>query len=115
MEVFRGVVVVLHLIAFAVLLGSWFVEALNKSVRFTQLMQWSMTFTLITGLALAAPWGTTISLNYFKIRIKLSVLLIIAALLGIGRARQRQGKQIDGIFWLVGPLVVADATIAVLV
>lgn len=115
MEIIRGLIVVLHLIAFAALLGSWIVGALSRSGRITRLMQWSMVLALMTGLALAAPWGVVASPNYFKIGTKLVILLIIAALLGIGASRQRRGTTTDSVFWMIGPLVVINAAIAVLV
>lgn len=115
METLRAIVLVLHLVGFATLFGAWVVEAFGKR-GLNRVMDWGLALAAVAGLALAAPWGTDADFNYTKIAIKLVVLLVIGALLGIGRARQR--KSADGtvpaaIFWLVGILTLANATIAV--
>lgn len=116
MDTVRGIVVLLHLVGFALLLGAWAVEAVKRRSQITSVMQWGMTVALVTGLALAAPWGLDHELNYPKIGIKLVVLLVIAALLGIGGARQRRDKPVSrALFWAIGVLTVLNATIAVLV
>ena len=52
-------------------------------------------------------------LNYVKVGVKLVILLVIGALLGIGLARQRRGAAIpSAVFWLVGILTAANAAIA---
>lgn len=114
MEIIRGIVIVLHLVGFALLLGAWAVEVTGRRLSITPLMHWGMTVALVTGLALAAPWGLSGPPNYMKIGFKLIILLVIAALLGIGSARQRRGKAMGAFFWPIGPLVLANATIAVL-
>lgn len=115
MEILRHVVVLVHLVGFAILFGAWVVEAVNRRIRVTRLMTWGMVVAAVAGLALAAPWGIDYSLNYTKIGIKLIVLLVIGALLGIGTARQRRtGSLSPVIFWLIGILTLANAAIAVI-
>lgn len=113
METLRLVVVFVHLIGFAVLFGSWAAQAFGDR-RFTKVMSYGLALAAVAGLALAAPWGTD-HLNYAKIDVKLVVLLIIGALLGIGSARQKRGEAVPaGMFWAVGVLTLANAGIAVL-
>lgn len=115
MEILRHIVVVVHLVGFALLFGSWAVEAVARRIRFTRLMSWGLLVAGVAGLILAAPFGLDGPLNYTKLAVKLVVLLIIGALLGIGSARQRRGDAIPPVmFWLVGVLALANATIAVL-
>ncbi|GAA2003522.1 Fe-S protein [Microbacterium ulmi] len=115
MEILRSVVVYLHIIGFAVLFGAWLVEASARRVRVTRLMSLGMTIAALTGLALAAPWGISYEPNYLKIGVKLVVLLVIGALLGIGSSRQRKtGTLSPVIFWGIGILTLLNAGIAVI-
>lgn len=115
METLRHVVVFVHLIGFAVLFGAWAVQAFGGKREFTRLMTLGMTIAAIAGLALAAPWGVSYELNYVKIGVKLVILLVIGALLGIGGARQKRGASVPAVmFWLVGLLTAANAAIAVI-
>ncbi|WP_334146665.1 Fe-S protein [Microbacterium sp.] len=113
METLRHIVLFVHLIGFAVLFGAWAVQAFGGKREFTRLMSIGMTIAAIAGLALAAPWGISYELNYVKIGVKLVLLLIIGALLGIGTARQKRGASVPPVmFWLVGILTAANAAIA---
>lgn len=117
METLRDVVVLIHLVGFAVLFGAWAVELFGKR-GINRVMHWGLGIAAIAGLVLAAPWGLGDGeLNYAKIATKLVILLIIGALLGIGAARQRKSanKTVPAaIFWLVGLLTLANAAIAVI-
>ncbi len=114
MEILRHVVVFIHLIGFAVLFGSWAVQAFGGKREFTRIMSVGMTIAAVAGLALAAPWGTD-DLDYAKIGTKFVILLIIGALLGIGTARQRKNGGVPAVmFWLVGILTLVNAGIAVI-
>lgn len=115
MEILRHIVVFLHIVGFAVLFGAWLVEAVARRVRVTRLMSWGMVVAAVTGLALAAPWGLEYTLNYAKISVKLVVLLIIGALLGIGSAKQRRSESLPpAFFWAVGILALLNAALAVI-
>lgn len=116
METLRLIVLLVHIVGFAVLFGAWVVETVGAR-RITRVMHWGLGTAAVAGLALAAPWGTDGSMNYTKIAVKLVVLLVIGALLGIGQARQRKsegGVPPAAIFWLIGILTLANAAIAVL-
>jgi len=115
METLREIVVLVHLVGFAVLFGAWVVEAFGKR-GVSRVMNWGLLIAAIAGLALAAPWGTD-ALNYPKIGTKLVILVVIGALIGIGSARQRKSETKTvpaAIFWLIGLLTLANAAIAVL-
>ncbi|MGB7504730.1 MAG: Fe-S protein, partial [Mycobacterium sp.] len=90
MEVLRDVVVLVHLVGFAVTFGAWVAEAAAGRFRTTRVMDYGLLVSLLTGLALAAPWPAGIELNYPKIGVKLVILVILGALLGMGNARLRR-------------------------
>ncbi|MDZ4269033.1 MAG: Fe-S protein [Mycobacterium sp.] len=115
MEVLRSVVVLLHIVGFAVTFGAWVAEAAARRFRTTRVMDYGLLVSLLTGLALAAPWPAGIELNYPKIGIKLVILVILGALLGMGSGRQkRTGEAVPRpLFVGVGVLAFTAAAIAV--
>lgn len=114
METLRHVVVFIHLIGFAILFGSWAVQAFGGKRIFTPIMNIGLAIAAVAGLILAAPWGVD-GMNYAKIGTKLVILLVIGALLGIGMSKQRKAGSLSPVlFWLVGLLTLANAAIAVL-
>jgi len=90
-------------------------EAAARRFRTTRVMDYGLLVSLITGLALAAPWPAGIELNYLKIGVKLVLLVILGGLLGMGNARQRRTGQAVArpVFVAVGVLSLAAAAIAV--
>jgi hypothetical protein len=116
MELLRNVVVLLHIVGFAVTFGAWAAETAAKRFRFTRIMDYGLLVSLLTGLALAAPWPAGIELNYPKIGVKLVILVVLGGLLGMGSARQkRTGEAVArSLFMAVGVLSFAAAAIAVL-
>lgn len=114
LETLRLIVVFLHLVGFALLLGAWAVEAFGRR-RITRLMHYGFALAAVSGLALAAPWGLSHDLNYPKIAVKLVVLLVIGAFLGIGSARGRKADVVPpALFWSIGVLTLLNAGLAVL-
>ena len=115
MEVLRSVVVLLHIVGFAITFGAWVVEAAASRFRMTRVMDYGLLVSLLTGLALAAPWPAGVELNYPKIGIKLVILLILGGLLGMGSARQRRtGEAVPRpLFVAAGALTFTAAAVAV--
>lgn len=116
MELLRSVVVLLHIVGFAVTFGAWASAALSTQPRFTRVMDYGLLISLITGLALAAPWPSDVVLNYPKIGVKLVLLVILGGMLGMGSARQRRtGQPVAApLFYLAGALSLTAAGIAVI-
>jgi hypothetical protein len=115
MEILRSVVVLFHIVGFAVLFGAWATEAVARRFQNTRVMDYGLLLSLLTGLALAAPWPADVELNYPKIGIKLVILIIIGGLLGMGSARQkRTGEPVPRpMFVAVGVLAFTAAALAV--
>ena len=116
MEVLRSVVVLLHIVGFALTFGAWAAEAAARRFRTTRLMDYGLLVSLLTGLSLSAPWPAGIELNYPKIGIKLAILVVLGGLLGMGNARQRRtGNAVPRpVFYAVGALAFTAAAVAVL-
>jgi len=116
MELLRNVVVLLHIVGFAVTFGAWVAEAAARRFRFTPVMNYGLLVSLLTGAALAVPWPSGIVVNYPKVWIKLAILVVLGGLLGMGSARQRRtGEPVARpLFVSVGVLSLAAAAIAVL-
>lgn len=115
METLRQIVVFVHLLGFALLFGAWAAQAFGGQKRFSQLMNVGLVVAGVAGLALAAPWGidwTPGMSFYIKITVKLVVLVVIGALIGIGMARQKRDEAVPSVmFWLVGLLALLNAGI----
>jgi len=116
MELLRHVVVLVHIVGFAITFGAWAAEAAARRFRTTRLMDYGLLVSLLTGVALAAPWPAGIVLNYPKIGVKLAILVVIGGLLGMGNARQRRtGEPVPRpVFVSVGVLALTAAGVAVL-
>ena len=115
MDILRHFVVLIHLVGFAILFGAWVVEVANRRHRVTPLMNIGLGIAGLAGLILAAPWGIDYDLNYVKIGVKLVILIIIGALLGIGAGRERKtGSVPPAIFWSIGILTLLNAGIALM-
>ncbi|KUI33555.1 Fe-S protein [Mycobacterium sp. IS-1496] len=116
MQLLRDAVVLLHIVGFAVTFGAWAAEAVARRFRTTRLMDYGVLLSLVTGLALAAPWPADVVLNYPKIGVKLAILIVLGGILGMSNARQRKRNlQVPRpLFYAVGVLSFAAAAIAVL-
>ena len=74
----------LHIVGFAVTFGAWVTQAASRQFRTTRTMDYGLLVSLLTGLALAAPWPAGVDLNYPKIAVKLGILVILGGVLGMG-------------------------------
>ena len=116
MEVLRSVIVLLHIVGFAVVFGAWIAEAAARRFTFTALMNYGLLMLLLTGIVLAAPWPAGFHPNYPKIIVKSVILLAMGAVMGIGKARQGRTGQPPPrpLFLAAGLLTFLAAAIAVI-
>lgn len=116
METLRDVVILVHLVGFAVTFGAWATEAAARRFAVTPVMHLGLAISLASGLALAAPWPAGIELDYVKIAVKLALLVLLGGLLGAGGSAQRaQGGAVPaGLFWSIGVVALTAAGVGVL-
>lgn len=116
MDTLRAIVVLVHITGFAITFGSWFAEVASRRRRATRVMDIGLWISLASGLVLAAPWPAGIELDYLKLGVKFAILAVLGAILGIGISRQRKAgeRAPAGIFWAIGGLSLANATIAMI-
>ncbi|GAA2058540.1 Fe-S protein [Williamsia deligens] len=90
METLRHVVVLVHIVGFAVTFGGWTTLAASGRRVFTRPLEYGLLVSLLSGAALAFPWPAGTEVNYVKVGVKLAILVVLGALLGMGRARERR-------------------------
>jgi dipeptide/tripeptide permease len=111
-ETLRNVVVYLHLIGFALLLGGSVAQYLSGKLRINLAMLGGAVIQVVTGLVLAAPWGLSPGeeLNDVKLAVKLVVALMILAMTYFSRNREKVNR---GHFLAIIVLVLLNAGIAI--
>ena len=119
MDIVYNIVVVLHFVGLALLLGAFLVQLTAKEKTVTRWMFDGAMTQLLTGLIMvgmlesgAMGEAEKAEVDTTKIAIKLVVVLVIAVLAAIGRRRQPP----QNVLWLViGLLTLANVVIAVFV
>jgi len=111
-ETLRNLVVYLHLIGFALLLGGSVAQYLTGKLRINLAMLGGAVIQVLTGLILAAPWGLEPGekLNYAKLGVKLVAALMILAMTYFPRNREKVNR---GHFLAIVGLVLVTAAVAV--
>ncbi len=112
--VIRNVVLLVHLVGFALLLGGWASQAVTRRFRLTTLFRTGLGIMIASGLLLAIPLPTGIHLDYVKLAVKLIIAFGIGAMFGVVSAREKAGKEGGIAFWAIGALALINAGIAVL-
>lgn len=115
METLRSLVVLLHIVGFALLFGGWLAQVVRKERSVSVLMRIGLATMIVSGLILAIPFPAGIDLNYVKLGVKLAVALTIGATFGAVITRTRATKPVPSpLFWLIGALALLNASIALL-
>lgn len=112
MAILYGVIVVLHLIGMAGVVGGWMV-ALRQPRILTAMVHGSLV-ALVTGLLLVGlsyPVFDGDNIDNAKITVKLVVALVIAVLVWVNRGKDAIPK---GLLHLIGGLAVVNVGVAVL-
>lgn len=119
MDIVYNIVVVLHFVGLAMLLGAFLLQLTAKEKTVTRWMFDGAMTQLVTGLILvglleSGALGEMESeeVNHVKIAIKLVIVIIVAILAAVGRRRQPPQTAL----WLViGLLTLTNVVIAVFV
>jgi hypothetical protein len=111
LELVRLVLRYLHLVGFALLLGSFVVQYVSGRMAVHVLMRVGLGTALVTGLLLAIPFPAGIDLDYVKLGVKLGIALAIGPIMGIAITR---GTPVNRtLFTSIGLLVLVNAGVAV--
>ena len=117
MDFVYDLVVVLHLLGMAALVGGWAAFA-RKGLDTTELMSIGARAQVVTGLVLVALAEAVSSLdkdlNHPKIGVKLVVAIAAAACIEIARGRAKKGKDAHGLVNAAGALGVLNVAVAAL-
>jgi hypothetical protein len=114
LAVIRNVLLLIHLTGFALLLGGWAAQAVQRRYRLTTLLRSGLGIMIASGLLMAIPLPVGIQLDYLKLGVKLAIALTIGAMFGVVITREKAGKDTRVAFWAVGALALLNAGIAVL-
>lgn len=94
MDVLQKIILVLHLLGMAAIVGGWL--AARGHGGMSEVVVWGARAQLVTGLILVGiaegMKAEGVALNYTKIGIKLLVAVIVVAFAEIGRARARRDE-----------------------
>jgi len=112
MAILYGVIVVLHLIGMAGVVGGWLVAV--RQPQILTAMVYGSLVSLVTGLLLVGlsyPLFDGDTIDNAKITVKLVVALAIAVLVWVNRTKQTIPK---GLLHLIGGLALVNVSVAVL-
>ncbi|GAA2058591.1 hypothetical protein GCM10009779_56280 [Polymorphospora rubra] len=109
-EALRLVLVYVHLIGFALLLGGAAVQYLSGKIRINKAMLWGAAIQVLTGIGLSAPLRDGAEPAPAKLVIKLVLGLMIFAMVFFARKRETVNK---GHFLAIIGLTLVNAAVAV--
>lgn len=111
MEILLNAFILLHFIGFAALFGGAFVQMKGPKRVVNSAMFHGALTQLVTGIVLVVinEFGAD-PVNHMKVGIKLVVLIVIMVLVVMNR---KKDTVMDGVFWSIFALTLANAAIAV--
>lgn len=117
MDFVYNVVVVLHFVGLAMLLGAFLVQLTSKEKSVTRWMFDGAMTQLLTGLIMvgmleSGAMGEDEEVNHVKIAIKLVIVIIVAVLAAVGRRKQQPQPTL---WLLIGLLTLTNVVVAVFV
>ncbi|MCU0283091.1 MAG: hypothetical protein MUD13_04210 [Candidatus Nanopelagicales bacterium] len=114
MEIVYDLLVILHFIGLASLLGGFLVQLRSTPRVVNPAMLHGALTQLVTGLALVglAEAALDYDVNHVKVGIKLAILLVITVLVWVNRGKDAVST---GVWAAIGGLTIVNTAIAVLV
>ena len=112
MEALRLILLFIHLVGFALLLGGAVTQFLSGTFRINPAVLWGSIIQLVSGLGLAAPLrgGGDAEPDPIKLGVKLLVAVLIFIMVFLPRKRERVDK---GHFIGIMAMTVVNAAVAV--
>ena len=115
LHLLRSILVLAHIVGFALLLGGFLAQYVARTFQVSVLMRAGLGTAIGSGLLLAIPFPADVDLNYVKLAVKLGVAIVIGALFGFMVVAGRNGRTVrHAQFAAVGVLAFANAAIAVI-
>ncbi len=113
MEIVYELLVVLHFLGLASLIGGWLVQLRDTERHVNPAMLHGALTQLVTGVALVGVGEAALDeqYDYAKITTKLVIVLVVTALVWVNR---RKPAIPTGLYLLLGGLSIANVAIAVL-
>ena len=115
MKVVYDILVILHLLGMAALVGGWF--AVAASPRVSALMTWGARAQLLSGVVLVGLGESASALDkvldHNKVGLKLLIAVAVLACAEMGRGRQKRGGRAIGLANAAGYLAVLNVIVAV--
>lgn len=114
MDLVYNLLVVLHLLGMAAVVGGWIAVRSGRTV--TAPIVWGARAQLVTGLALvgiaSAIKDDTHEVDNAKIAVKLVIALVVLVAAEIGSARSRRGQDAGTLLDVAGGAAVANVLVA---
>ena len=115
MDILRLILLALHILGLAVIIGTFVVQMRANSGFRTDLILGGAITQVVTGVALVGvDTGLGHAPDYAKITVKLAIALVVLVTAIIAVVNQRRGKKVKPLFHTAGGLAVVNVLVAVL-
>ena len=115
LEITRLILLALHILGLAAIIGAFFVQIRKKSDYNLSPMLAGAITQLVTGVALVAVReAADLGVNSTKIAVKLIIAIVVLAAVIVAMVQQRRGKNASPWFQTAGGLAVVNVLVAVL-
>lgn len=115
MEIVRLILLAVHILGLAAIVGVFFVQLRASSGFRTDLLLGGAITQLVSGLALVGVReASDLGVDNIKIAVKLGIALIVLVAAIIAHVRQRKGGKVKPAFHAAGGFAVVNVLVAVL-